>query len=71
VETVTDKDGLRSGIAANYNSFTGTLGYALATNSLLRVEVRFDTSNRSVFNAENGGLKKERTTLSVSHAYRF
>jgi hypothetical protein len=71
-ESVSDPDGARGGAGGRFNSLTGTLDFAPTTNSLFRVELRFDRSNRNVFNSDDaGGTTDSRTTLSVSHVLRF
>ena len=70
-DTFSDPDGFRSGTAARYTSVTGNYDVSLSPTSLLRAEIRYDKSNYSVFNSENGGTSKDRTTFTISHVLRF
>ena len=70
-DTFSDPDGLRSGFNARFTSLTGTYDMNFSPTSLLRAEIRYDKSNLSVFNSENGGTSKDRTTFTISHVLRF
>lgn len=82
-ETVDDPDGIRSGVqvgkgGARFNSVAGTLDFSFAPESLLRFELRYDTSNRFAFNSSSGpGVapgqfgSNNRTTILISHVLKF
>lgn len=69
-ETVSDPNGTRSGLDARFNSFTGGVEYSVNPASVLRLELRSDTSNRNVFEGD-GGPKKSRSTLTLAHIFKF
>jgi hypothetical protein len=69
-ETVSDPNGLRSGLDGRFNSLTGGVEYSFNPSSVLRFEVRADNSNQNVFESDNGP-KKTRTTLTLAHILKF
>lgn len=71
-ENFNDPDGLRgTGNPGRFDSLTGTLDYQMTKDALFRLELRYDTSNAAVFNADNGSVKNNRTTLCLSHVLKF
>jgi hypothetical protein len=70
-ETFSDPDGLRVAGGGRFNSLTGTLSYNSSKDSQFRLEVRYDKSNVAAFNADNGSMKDNRTTLTFSHVLKF
>jgi len=71
-ENFNDPDGIRgTGNPGRFDSLTGTVDYAMSKNAMFRFELRYDTSNAAIYNADNGSLKNNRTTLSLSHVLKF
>lgn len=70
-ESVSDPNGLRTTKNAEFHSLTGTLAYKANKDASFYLEVRHDTSNRSIFNSKDGGFDSKRTTLSFGHVLRF
>ncbi|MGV3613770.1 MAG: outer membrane beta-barrel protein [Fimbriimonas sp.] len=69
-DTVSDPNGVRSGIDGRFSSLTGGLEYTMNPASSLRLEIRADNSNQNVFEGDNGP-KKTRTTLTIAHILKF
>jgi hypothetical protein len=69
-DTVSDPNGVRSGIDGRFTSITGGLDYTMSSASSLRFEIRADSSNQNVFEGDNGP-KKTRTTLTIAHILKF
>lgn len=69
-ESVSDPNGVRSGMDARFNSLTGGLEYSINPNSVFRFEIRADSSNKNAFESDSGP-KDTRTTLTLSHVLKF
>lgn len=69
-----DSDGARTGIASGARFNSGVVGCELLTGaqSVLRFEVRSDSSNRAVFeDDEPGSNRKSRTSFTIAHIFKF
>ena len=80
VEYFDDKDGYRSGIAHQWKEGTFTLGYSPAKPVELRLEVRYDKSDKNVFlrslTVANSGsgytdVSGTQTSVAIESLYKF
>jgi len=69
-ESVSDPNGLRTGFDAHLNSITASLEYTVNPHALFRLELRHDTANQDLFEADSGA-KDQRTTLTLAHIVKF
>jgi hypothetical protein len=65
-----DEDGVRTGTIQTLKEFTFTPEFKIGSGFVLRGEVRYDKSNRNVFE-ESGTAKDSQTTLALNAMYSF
>ena len=71
LEYFNDQDGLMTGIAQKWKEGTLTLAFMPTVQTELRGEVRYDKSDKSVFEMVNGTSKDNQSSIGVEGLYKF
>ncbi len=72
LEYFNDKDGARAGtLDGAYTNFTITPGYQITSNVLVRLEYRYDTSNKKVWVDDKGVAKDSANTATAQFVLSF
>ncbi len=71
LEYFNDKNGLMTGIAQKWKEGTLTLAFMPTVHTELRGEVRYDKSDKSVFEMVNGTSKDNQSSIGVEGLYKF
>jgi hypothetical protein len=66
-----DDDGTRLGVAQSVWAVTLTPTFKIKEHLVIRPEVRYDNSNKAVFEKEGGGFSDHQTTIGVNAIYYF